>query len=57
MSDNFVIIFAAMAFGCFCGIVGGAIAGTYYERAAVQRGFAMHCPDDGEWAWKGECGE
>ena len=22
---------------------------------AVERGYALYCPLDGEWAWKGEC--
>ncbi len=61
MDDDFVKFLAALAFGCLCGAIGSAIEGkitrTYYESAAVQRGFALHCPDDGEWAWKGECGE
>jgi hypothetical protein len=24
------------------------------KREAVQRGYATHCPDTGEWAWQGE---
>lgn len=61
MREDFVIILAALAFGCLCGVIGGAIAdrvaSTHYKRGAVERGYAMHCPADGEWAWKGECGE
>ena len=21
----------------------------------IERGLALHCPDNGAWAWKGEC--
>lgn len=24
---------------------------------AVERGYALYCPDDGKFAWKGECDE
>ena len=25
------------------------------EIQAIERGYALHCPVDGQWAWKGEC--
>jgi hypothetical protein len=25
------------------------------EVNAIERGYALYCPLDGEWAWKGEC--
>lgn len=25
------------------------------ETQAISRGYALHCPDDGEFAWVGEC--
>lgn len=33
---------------------------VYVERTdvreqAIERGYALYCPDNGEWAWKGEC--
>ncbi len=27
------------------------------ERQAIERGYAIYCPNDGMWAWVGECGE
>ena len=28
----------------------------YYLKAeAIEKGYALHCPKDGEFAWKGEC--
>ena len=30
----------------------------YYLKAdAIERGYALHCPKGGEFAWKGECDE
>lgn len=26
-----------------------------WQREAIQRGFALYCPGNGEFAWKGEC--
>lgn len=25
------------------------------ETQAIERGYALHCPKDGSFAWKGEC--
>lgn len=25
------------------------------RQQAVERGYALYCPTDGKWAWKGEC--
>lgn len=27
------------------------------KQQAIERGYALYCPSDGEFAWKGECGE
>lgn len=38
------------------GILVGAFGGhEYFERQAIDRGYALHCPDTGNFAWKGEC--
>lgn len=26
-----------------------------WRAEAIERGYAQYCPDDGQWAWKGEC--
>lgn len=26
-----------------------------YKLEAIERGYAQYCPNNGEWAWKGEC--
>lgn len=27
------------------------------QKQAIERGYALHCPHDGEFAWVGECEE
>jgi hypothetical protein len=27
------------------------------RQEAIERGYALHCPKDGRFAWKGECDE
>ena len=27
------------------------------EQQAIERGYALHCPKNGEFAWKGECND
>lgn len=26
-----------------------------WQRDTIERGLAQYCPNNGEWAWKGEC--
>lgn len=26
-----------------------------WKKMTVERGLALYCPDDGVWAWNGEC--
>jgi len=28
-----------------------------WQAEAIERGYALHCPKDGRFAWKGECDE
>lgn len=34
---------------------GGAAAYKDIEVQAIERDYALYCPKDGEFAWKGEC--
>ena len=48
-----VVIPSLFLFGVF---VGGS--GAYeLKKQAVEKGYALHCPDNGVWSWKGECDE
>lgn len=42
-------------------LVGVFIGGQWYgkhkmEQQAVENGYALYCPDTGDFAWSGECG-
>lgn len=41
-------------------VIVGIIIGAFgmqntYQKEAIQKGYALYCPDTGEFAWKGEC--
>lgn len=46
----FMCIAILAAMGIFA-----AIHAKSLRNQAIERGYALHCPADGEWAWKGEC--
>jgi len=37
--------------------IGVAGISNEWRRATVDRGLALYCPTDGQWAWVGECKE
>lgn len=51
----------------FAGVIGCVILVVYvitmwvtepdWQREAISRGFASYCPENGEFAWKGECSQ
>ena len=48
--------FFVITFSTIAGVVLGAVAmGLIWEDAVIKRGYALHCPDTGNFAWKGEC--
>lgn len=47
-------VLAILAF--FVGTLFGAHnSENSYQEKAIEMGYAHHCPDTGDWAWKGEC--
>ena len=49
---------------CFVCLAIGAVIGaeivrseTVYQRELIERGLALYCPHNGQFAWKGECDE
>ncbi len=46
----FTFIVFVLGVGC-----GSRLTSDVYKAQAVKRGYAQYCPDDGAWAWKGEC--
>lgn len=56
MSD----IVSAIMFGVLIGLViGGSVASSIsvneWRKDTVARGLAIYCPQNGQWAWIGEC--
>ena len=50
-----LIVLAAIVAAIF---FGGMYAGSYkYKQEAVERGYALYCPDTGNFSWKDECGK
>lgn len=46
-----------VVFLIFLVLSNAAISGDVFalKRQAIERGYALYCPADGEFAWKGEC--
>ena len=51
---NRILIAALFVAGTFGG---GYIASNTLESQAIERGYALYCPTDGDFAWVGECEE
>lgn len=47
-----IIITVVVSTFHFAGLLSGI---ERVQRQAVQRGYALHCPIDGRFAWRGEC--
>ncbi len=50
--EQFVML-AIFLGGTFLG--GAIVGGKSVQGDAIERGYAIHCPDDGDFAWVGEC--
>lgn len=59
--NNWAEVLILLAIGTFVGFICvsvGRNAGELDMQAeAIERGYALYCPTDGEFAWKGECDE
>lgn len=49
----FICMFCAALF--LGAVIGSTTTREYWERQSVERGYALHCPSNGGFAWKGEC--
>lgn len=55
MDDGGVFIIVLVV-GLIIGILIGHIATSQdFQAEAIQRGYALFCPQDGEFVWKDEC--
>lgn len=52
MGRRFLAWLGGVSLGAAVGLLA---ANAVMESAAIERGFALHCPVSGEFAWKGEC--
>ena len=52
MADLFTWIASGIVIG---GIIGFVATTAAWRAETVERGLAIYCPADGEWAWIGEC--
>lgn len=59
--ESMVLFVAGVILGIF---ISGALFNLYgyneadkVQQQAVERGYAIHCPKDGKFAWRGECNE
>lgn len=54
--ELWAILFAVLLSVSFAAI-GAGRQQTAWQKSTVERGLALYCPLDGEWAWIGECKE
>ena len=51
--NTFMIIMVGLAYY----VVGKDDGRKYYQKQAIERGYALYCPTDKKFAWKGECSD
>ena len=49
--------FVGLWLGLMVAIISWGVTDSLWKIDAIERGLAMYCPDDGRWAWNGECGK
>lgn len=50
-------LFLGICFGVLITVVAWGVTNTIWKLDTVDRGLALYCPNDGQWAWVGECGK
>lgn len=48
---------AGLWLGLMVAVAAWGITNNLWKADTVERGLAMYCPDNGQWAWNGECGK
>jgi hypothetical protein len=54
-TEVFVAIWAVITLALGVGTLFNAVYIDEIKREAVERGYAIHCPEDGIWRWKEQC--
>lgn len=50
------LMLLCLAAGLLFGLLAGmGVREVAFRSQAIERGFALYCPDDGAFAWKDEC--
>ena len=55
MSDTMGFALWSLWVAVVVGIATIFVTNDLWKADTVERGLAMYCPDDGQWAWNGEC--
>lgn len=50
-------LFFGFCFGALVTVMAWGITNDVWKNEALERGLALYCPNDGQWAWNGECGK
>jgi len=58
LSDGFAIFLFGAALGISTTYwIGVSGSDRSWRKETIERGLGQYCPNNGEWAWKGECDE
>ena len=57
MSDTMGFVLWTLWVAVIVGIATIGVTNNIWKDVTVERGLAIYCPDDGRWAWNGECGK
>lgn len=55
MDDTLAVITFLAIVAAILIIPAMVIMDNQWKMDTVNRGLALYCPNDGQWAWKGEC--
>lgn len=55
MSETIAGLWAGLWLGILVAVASWEVTNNLWKEDTVERGLAMYCPDDGKWAWNGEC--
>ena len=47
--------FTGLWLGLTVAVVAWGVTNNLWKQDTVERGLAIYCPTDGQWAWNGEC--
>lgn len=55
MTEQFLGVYFAVLIAVLVAVMAWGVTNTLWKIDAVDRGLALYCPMDGQWAWNGEC--